>query len=74
MRMVGEPRNLSSLAIPFVSDEHFMDLSHDALRGQDTLDEFHCLRVRGTCRHIQDFNLHFSLSGFLEVPSLKIGQ
>lgn len=59
---------------PFVSDEHFINVSRDTFCGQDTPEELHCFRVRWAFRHIQDFNFHFSLSGFRGLLSLKIGQ
>jgi hypothetical protein len=58
----------------FVSDEELTDLCGYTLCSQDISDQLYCRGMRRAVSYIQDFNIHFALSGFRGLLSLKIGQ
>ena len=57
------PKELEPGGHFFISDKDFMNFCRYALCGQDILDHPHSRGVRGAFRHIQDFDLHFPVSG-----------
>jgi len=59
----GRAKELELAGHFFISDEDFMYFRRYAFCGQDILDHPHSREVRGAFRNIQDFDLHFPVSG-----------
>src|SRR5882724_6618204 len=57
------PKELEFDGHSFVSDKDFMNFRRYALYGQDILNHPYSREVRGAFRHVQDFDLHYSVSG-----------